>query len=335
MTMLNNMGDDLRAIGDRLRWANYDYGQSSDSYRLMFTGLAAAGKKTLFNALWGSAVLSAESSPSGTLDLGLFRLVDLPCSQVDAEPYPYALDEDGLIVYLINERCGLQPEDFQWIARLRSGRAALMVVLNLIDGRMEAAALAEMEERLGLRVLAIHANSQEEARGVFMDAVLRASPELAVPLAAQIASLRQITAQRMIRQSVVLSMAVSVEPLPLLDVTMLIGLQIHLLHQISTLYGRRINRQGQGELVLTVVVGLLLRFVVQTGLKFIPYAGWLLSGVVGASATWFIGQAALLHYEEKLKIISSPIEILSQFGAKLHVPTFHVPSKRTRRSTNQ
>jgi uncharacterized protein (DUF697 family) len=185
------------------------------------------------------------------------------------------------------------------------------------------AQVIELEAQLGLRVLPIRANHPDEVRGVLMDGVLKACPELAVPLAAQIGSLRQVTAQRIIRQAVVLSLAVSAEPLPLLDVTMLIGVHLHLLTRIGALYGKRIGRQGTWELILTVSLGLLLRFGVQTALKFFPWAGWLLSGLVGASATWLIGQAALLHYDEKLKALSTPAAVLSQLGARFHVPTMH------------
>jgi uncharacterized protein (DUF697 family) len=327
--MIDDVGNNIRDVWDRVRWANHDYGAPAEPVRLTLAGLAGAGKKTLFNTLWGREVIQPQPASLGIADFGLFRLVELPCAMDEADGLLYALDDMGLIVYVINSLRGLQAEDFQWIARLRTGKAALLVMLNLVTEGTEltperiAAQVTDLEAHLALRVLPIRATDPDEVRGVLMEGVLRACPELAVPLASQIGSLRHVTAQRLIRQSVVLSLAVSVEPLPLLDVTLLIGLHLHLLARLGALYGKRVARQGQLELALTVVLGLVLRFGVQTALKFVPWAGWLLSGLVGASATWVIGQAALLHYEEKLKslMLSTPTDLLSQLGARLHVPS--------------
>lgn len=322
--MLDQFGGDVRDIWDRVRWAQHDYRDHNDRVRLTLTGLPEAGKKTLFNTLWGRVVAQDGASPyGGVRDFGLFRLLDLPCDTAESDMY-YDLDSEGLIVYLVNSVRGLLPEDFQWIARLRTGGAALMVVLNRINGAHTdeeiAEMVGEMEAALALKVLPIDASERSQVHDLFMQAVLRACPDLAVPLSAQISSLRHATAQRVIRQAVVLSLAISAEPLPLLDITMLIGVHLHLLSRLSSLYGKRIARQGQWELVLTVAFGLLLRYIVQTGLKFFPWAGWLLSGVVGASATWAVGQAALLHYEERLPTSTSPTELIRQLGARLHVP---------------
>lgn len=330
--MLDQFGGDVRDIWDRVRWAQHDYRDHNDRVRLTLTGLPEAGKKTLFNTLWGRVVAQEGTSPyGGVRDFGLFRLLDLPCDTAESDMY-YDLDGEGLIVYLVNSARGLLAEDFQWISRLRTGGAGLLVVLNRVAGAADAAIaeqVADMQEALGLRVLPIDASDRAQVHEVFMQAVLQACPDLAVPLSAQISSLRHATAQRVIRQAVVLSLAISAEPLPLIDITMLIGVHLHLLRRLSSLYGKRIARQGQWEMVLTVAFGLLLRYIVQTGLKFFPWAGWLLSGVVGASATWAVGQAALLHYEERLPRTTSPAELLSQIGARLHVPKLR-PFRATR-----
>ena len=56
-----------------------------------------------------------------------------------------------------------------------------------------------------------------------------------------------------------------------------------------------INCHG-GPLPLQRILGLLLRYASQTLAKAVPVAGWIVSGVIGASATWAVGRAALAFY---------------------------------------
>ncbi len=303
--MLDQFGGDLRDLWDRMRWVAHDYGTEGESLRVILTGLAGAGKKTLFNTLWGREVVHPGALPLNGADFGLFKLVDLPCELNDSDLmlYPPPIEDASLIVYLLNSVRGLSAEDFGWIARLRVGRTPLLVILNQIaDVHLDDQHAIETE--LALRILPFHANDPAAVRGVFMDALLKAAPDLAVPLAAQVVELRAAAAQRMIRQATLWSMAVSMEPLPLIDVPVLIGLQLHLIRQIGALYGHRVNGLAHQENAVAILFGLLLRYSAQTLLKLIPWGGWFISGMVGASATWAVGQGAVLYYEEALPPLS-------------------------------
>ncbi len=276
--------------------------------RIVVVGLAGAGKRTLLNTLWGMSVIPAtnqidpdglDSYPSAYRDYGLFRVIELPAEDGIGESVSYAVEDAGLIVYVLDGVRGLTPADFGWVARLRVGRAPLLIVLNKRDRVSEAlpGLLAQIESRLALTALSLCACDSEDVHGAFLKAILRAAPELSTGLAAQIPSLRHSTAQRIIRQSTALSMAAAVEPIPLVDVTVLIGLQVHLVSRIAALYGRKLAGQAHWEIVMTVAFGLLLRGLAQPLLKFIPWGGWLASSIIGASGTYAVGQAAVAYYE--------------------------------------
>ncbi len=197
---------------------------------------------------------------------------------------------------------------------------ALMVVLN-VHGTLDNAQHNDIEQRLGLSVLPLRVNDPAEVRTHFVETILQVCPGAAIPLASQITTLRQAAAQRLIRQATVLSMAVSVEPLPLLDMPLLVGLQVHLMGQIGEVYGKRLSGQGHWELVLTVAFGWLVRYAAQIATKFLPVAGWIASGVLGASATWALGQAAIAYHEKPLPsapLTFPPQRLFKQLGAKAY-----------------
>jgi uncharacterized protein (DUF697 family) len=317
----------FRQVWEQVRWTQQDYSLSHEPQRVVIAGLPGAGKRTLFNTLWGQELVRAgdgQALPPTGADFGLFRLLELPCEwhEADSLLYSLPLDEATAIVYLLHSGRGVTPEDFAWLSRLRVGRAALLVVVNQIAGQ-PAVDVAGIEAKLALRVVPLQVNQADEVRGVFVDALLRVAPELLTPLASQLATVRQSAAQRLIRQATLLGMAVSVEPLPLLDLPLLVGIQLRLLAQLGTLYGKRISLADDWQTVLAVAFGLLLRYGAQTALKFIPWGGWLISGVLGASATWAVGQAAVFHYEDGWQRLSPLQRRLSQIGAR-----FHVYSKR-------
>ncbi len=321
---MERFGGDVRELWDRVRWMGNEYGgMDSPPHRIVIVGLPGTGKKTLFNTLWGREAVTVQPLPPGGADFGLFRLVDLPCEPdtsafVDYEYMAYApvpTDDASLVVYLINSVHGLSAHDFQWISRLRVGRAPLLVILNWV-GEANDEARQVIETHLARRILPLHANDPAEVRGLFVEALMQAAPELGIPLAAQIGELRQVAAQRIVKQAAVLSMAVSVEPLPLIDLSVLIGVQLHMLYRLGGLYGRQLGRQGSWELVLTVAFGLVLRYGAQTLLKMIPWGGWIVSGVIGASATWAVGQTAILYYEDRLDALPAARHRIGSAGER-------------------
>ncbi|MCC7446494.1 MAG: DUF697 domain-containing protein [Anaerolineae bacterium] len=302
--MLDTMLTEARDAWDGLRWGWNDPGSyEPERAQVALVGLRGVGKKTIFNSLVGWQAITgdaaADDQPLKRRDYGLFSLLDLPVEADQIDEALFQLEDADLLVYVLDGRTLLGSDDFRWIARLRARRAPLLVVLNKADllGEHLAVAKAEIEQQITMNVLPLCAHDRADVQGRLVTEMLRLCPKLTVPLASQIKGIRREAAQRLIRQSTAISLIASVEPLPLLDISVLIGLQIHLLSRIGALYGQSMSGQSHWAIVSTVAFGLGLRYLAETLLKFVPYGGWLLSGLIGASGTWAVGQAALAFYE--------------------------------------
>lgn len=301
--MLDSLMDHARDTVDRLR-LGWDDPTPNDVERgqIAIVGLPKSGKSTLFKTLFGWAAnkqtdLENDAGSFSVQDYGLCLLVDLPTDASPVDEVRLRLEIVDLVIYLLDGESPLRDTDYQWIARLRAWRTPIIVVLNKADllGHDLPHQRADIENKLAMGVLPLCAHDVETVRTDFVSAMLRVCPTLAIPLALQIKSARREAALRIIHQTTALSLVTSVEPLPLLDIPVLIGLQLHLLRRLGTLYGD--ISSGQWSVIVAVAFGLLMRYAAQTALKFLPYAGWILSGVIGATGTWAVGRAVLTYYE--------------------------------------
>ena len=280
---------------------------------VVLLGLGNAGKSTLFNSLRGWPVMLT-SLKLGRLartveePMGLFTLIDLPNGGAE-DGLLDRLDRAALLIYVLDGavRCTerdsapavVRAEDARWLSLLRATGRPLMVVLNKADlwtGRAEAARAA-IEQRVGAEVLPVSAYDPPELQRRFVDRMIETCPDLAVPLAREIAVFRHSLAQRLIRRASLLCGLVAVEPIPLLDLPLQLGAQVGLVARIAAIYGRPPASDYSKELILTATGGVAARLLVQQLAKVIPFLGWAASGLLAAGTTWLFGQAALAYFE--------------------------------------
>lgn len=289
-----------------------EIGQESQS-RVAFVGLAGAGKSLLFNRLRGwvvsDAPQAAESHQFGMASdvvlesLGLFVLADLPAANGSANPLLgpdllLSLGDPALVVYLLDGKAGVRPHDFRWVAALRTCGRPLLVALNKIDVVPDTAALiAEASHKLGMPVIPLSAETGANVEDGLLPAMLDAVPRLAVPLGREIMSLRRVAARRVIRQAAILSGLMGVQPVPMLDIPLQAVVQVGVVMRVGAAYGYTPTGGMNREVMGTVISTLGLRFLVLALVKFIPFVGSLVSGVLCGVMTYFLGEAAIRYYE--------------------------------------
>ncbi len=163
--------------------------------RIALVGRPNVGKSTLFNRICGRRKAITDGRPGSTRDRNYaqaswqgraFELVDTgglllgsddPLLGPATEQAERAIDEAEVVLFLVDGRSGLLPDDEAIARRLRRGGKRVLVVVNKTEGREEN--LSEFA-RLGFDEA--HFVSAEHGQGIgdLLDAALEGLP--AVPL---------------------------------------------------------------------------------------------------------------------------------------------------------
>jgi len=131
--------------------------------------------------------------------------------------------------------------------------------------------------------------------------MIEASPEAALVIGHELTAYRRAAAQRIIRNATLVSLAAGIEPIPLIDIPILLGIQIRLVLRLAALYGEPLDSANAmkhaRELIATMVGSLGLRFLAEQAAKAVPFGGDFVAGAIAGATTWSIGQVALEYYE--------------------------------------
>lgn len=271
--------------------------------KVAIVGLANAGKSTLFNTLRGQR-LSAVSAQEGTTteliraQFGPFMLVDTPGHLPDVQRE--GVEEASVIVLLLDATRGVRQEDRELLRELRHTHKPLIVALNKVDAlRGDPDEVAgEIAARLGIEdVIPIAAKLGENVAEELVPALLNASPDSALTVGVALPAFRREAAARIVRNASIVSLAAGLEPIPLLDIPILLGNQIRLVLRIAALYGEPMEAAHSRELVTTILGGLVFRYVAEEAAKLVPFGGDVIAGAIAAAGTWAIGQVAIEYFE--------------------------------------
>ncbi len=208
--------------------------------RIAIVGLSQAGKKTLVNSLWGWPALKGSQPTETVRKLGLFTLITPPTDTTDETNIIYHLESADLVIYLIDGLAGPKADDIHWLARLRVLPGTLLIVLNKSDqlnGSMSPPRLEKLQDMFARPVIKLTASDQRVVHDQFLPVVLKACPQLAIPLATEITGLRWQISRQLIRDAAVKSSTLSLENSATIDLPALLDLQRRLVRQIAHIYG--------------------------------------------------------------------------------------------------
>lgn len=281
--------------------------------KVAIIGLPNSGKSTLFNTLQGKYV-SPVSPIEGTTTtnvrgaFGPFILIDTPGHIPEMQQE--AVAEAAVTIYLLDAQEGMRPRDYEMVEQLHKTNKPFAVALNKSDLIGEAAdeAAARAAARLHVQdVIPISARDGANVSEELIPALINASPEAAIVLGRQLPQFRREAANKLVRSATLISLAAGLEPIPLVDIPILLGNQIRLVLRIAAVYGEPMSAQHMRELVTTIAGGLLMRYLAEEAAKAVPFGGDLVAGAIAAAGTWAMGQVAIEYFESGKKLTRSQI----------------------------
>jgi small GTP-binding protein len=307
---------ELRGILKALDWDSLSRDIEEETLaRLAIVGPVNSGKSTLINLLSGRRVSPVTAVPGTTKEvisqqLGPFILVDTPgfgeVGGVDRGGIALQeMRQADLTVLLFDAAAGLRQEDYNLYQKLLLEKSPLIVALNKIDliKKDLELVLADAQAKLGTSVIPISAKKGTNVSRLLLPRIIEMRPALAVALGSELPFYRRQLARRVIRNVSILNFLIGLEPIPFLDVPLLLASHVRLTLRIAAIYGEAMGADRAKELLSTIGGGILLRYAAQEAVKFFPGPGWIISGVIAGAGTWAMGQVTVAYFESK-KLLS-------------------------------
>jgi len=318
ISTLKNLPGTVGAVQGFMKAVNWKQAQDEVLQGLnntvVIVGQPNTGKSTLFNKIKGQQLspVSPEAGTTRTLvrtDFGPFTLIDTPGHLPDVTES--GLDQASVIVLLIDATKGLQAKDRELYELVKKLKKPTILAVNKVDtlkgGESGDQLAAQVAVQFGVvGVIPISARTGENIAEELIPAMIEASPEAALVIGRELPEYRRKAAQRIIRNATLVSLAAGLEPIPLIDIPILLGTQIRLVLRIAALYGEPLNtaaaREHARELVVTMIGGLSLRYLAEQAAKAVPFGGDFVAGAIAGAGTWSIGEVALEYYESGRRI---------------------------------
>ncbi len=278
--------------------------------RLVIVGPVNSGKSTLFNRLHGhklSAVSAVPGTTRGVVEhpLGPFSLVDTPgfgeVWGVDrASITKQTAGSADLVLLLLDAMAGVRQSDLDLYDYLRELDVPIVVALNKVDliPKELPYVLENAERLLGIRPIPISAQTGRGIVDELLPAILSVEPAVAVSMAKALPDVRDAIVNRIIRRASWVNALIAFQPVPGLDIPLLLASETRMVLRIAAAYGHSMSTSHARELLATVAGGLLSRYLGIQLAKLVPGLGWFVSSFLSAIATYGMGQAARYYFEE-------------------------------------
>jgi len=307
----------LRTFADAINLKSAESDVQSELKRpIVIVGLANTGKSTLFNKIQGryrSEVSSVAGTTLGPVEgkFGPFLLIDTPghLPQVQEDHARNA----AVILMLIDGTKQVSKDDIMLYTRLQQLKRPIIVAVNKCDAvKIDPEVLARnVGTALGVTgVIPISGKVGTNVAEDLMPSLIEASPEAALLIGRQLPAFRRAAGARLIRNAALVSLAAGMEPIPLIDLPIILGNQVRMVLRLAAIYGEPLSGQNIRELVAAIAGGLAMRYVAEEVAKVVPVGGDLVSGAIAAGGTWAIGWVALEYFESGKKIDSNQLRQL-------------------------
>ncbi len=271
--------------------------------KIAIVGMPNSGKSTLFNTLQGQYLSFVSPVAGATKEFvrgafGPFALIDTPGHLPDMQQQ--AIDEASAVLYMLDASEGVRPRDEEIVRQLRDGDKPFVLALNktdLVAGDVDELA-AHVAARLRVNdVTPISAQTGDNIAEELIPAIINTSPEAALTLGRLLPQYRRRAANKLVRTATLVSLAAGLQPIPLVDIPILLSNQIRMTLRIAAVYGEPVTAQHLREIMTTVAGGLVVRYLAEELAKAAPIGGDIVSGAIAAGGTYALGQVAIEYFE--------------------------------------
>jgi small GTP-binding protein len=316
----------LREFFDSINWPKLEREVAGEARtRLVIAGPVNSGKSTLFNLLMGRKVSEVSAVPGTTREavaqgLGPFVLVDTPgFSEVGGEERTCLARAEvakaEIVVLLLDAAAGVRQSDLSLYTSLRSSGVPVVVALNKTDliRRDLQAVLDDLVFRLqGVEVIPISARTGEGVATRLAPALISYSEAAAVVIGRSLPAFRAQAARRITRTTALWGLLLGTEPIPGLDLPVLLGMQARMILRIAAIYGENFSAHHARELAVTLTGSLAARYVGMELAKLVPGPGWIISGIIAGLSTMAMGAAAEAYFKSGRRISLAEIQSLAR-----------------------
>ena len=322
---------DIRNLFQALDWDRLSLDVDREAHaRLAIVGPVNSGKSTLFNLIKGRKVSAVKAVPGTTRglvteDVGPFLLVDTPgfgeVGGVDrASLARSAAEEADVAVLVLDAAAGLHQSDHDLYTSLQAARVPLVVALNKVDliRRDVSEVLDDVEQKLGTTVIPISARTGAGVADRLIPAIVESHPWMAVALGRALPAYRRQLSRRLIRSAAVLNAIIAAEPIPGLDIPLLLASQVRMVLRVAAIYGESLSARHARELLTAIAGGVALRYLAAQLGKLVPGPGWLIGAVVTGLGTWAIGRVAMAYFESGRRL--TPHQLRQRYRRLLRRP---------------
>lgn len=127
-----------------------------------------------------------------------------------------------------------------------------------------------------------------------------------------------------IKHAMLAALGVGLVPFPVVDMAVLVGIQLNMLHKLAGIYGADFSSELGKEIIaasLASVMPVSLSFNASYLLKFVPVYGWLLKGVstsaFAGAFTYAVGKLFVQHFESGNTFLTlDPQQVKAYFASQ-------------------
>ena len=129
------------------------------------------------------------------------------------------------------------------------------------------------------------------------------------------------------REAAGLAAAAGAEPVPFVDIPLVLAAQIRMVLRVAAIYGETLDAERAKEIIGAVMGGMLVRTAARQVARLVPVVGWAAAGGVAAAGTYALGRATIEYFASGKTLGQRQLRDLYRRTLQMPPPSDLVPDK--------